>query len=347
MNKSDAQRRADRIRAFREELRELEGEGALELTAEQRGRLDAHLESLLGGLAERYDVDVTDAAKRISWGMRIASTIAGLALCAAVVLFFYRIWDRLPLPAQIAVLVLTPAAAVAAMEFASRRERTYYYTALLGIIAFAAAVFNLNALGGMFNMTPSPNAFLVWAAFGLALAYAYRLKLLLAAGIMCGMFFIAMTLMSWTGLFWAAVDARVETVIAAGGLGIAVPSIFRHRTLEEFRWVYRYTGLCAVLLALFVLSLNGRSSFLALEPRTVEIVAQLAGMAAAALAIWRGVLARSPSIVNTAAAFFAVYLYTRLFQWWWDWMPKYLFFLIIGAISLALLYCFQRMRRRA
>src|SRR5574340_113599 len=345
--KGDAQRRADRIRAFRDEMSELEREGALQLTAEQQSRLDSHLDTLLAGFAERYDVDVTDTAKRISWGMRIASTSAGLALCAAVVLFFYRIWGALSLPAQITILMTAPVILVAAMEFTSRRERTYYYTALLGMIAFAAAVFNLNALGGMFNMTPSPHAFLVWGVFGLALAYAYRLKLLLAAGVVCGILYAAMTILAWTGLYWAAVDVRPETVVAGGVLAVAVPSILKHAAFEEFRWIYRYTGLWAIFLALFMLSMNGRSSYLPLEPHTVEIIAQIAGMAVAALAIWRGVLGRSTSIVNTAAAFFAVYLYRRLFQWWWDWMPKYLFFLIIGVVLLGLLYFFQRLRRRA
>jgi uncharacterized membrane protein len=60
----------------------------------------------------------------------------------------------------------------------------------------------------------------------------------------------------------------------------------------------------------------------------------------------RGVRRQMPSIVNLGAAFFALYLYIRLFQWWWDWMPKYLFFLIIGLISLGLLYVFQRLRKR-
>jgi predicted RND superfamily exporter protein len=33
-------------------------------------------------------------------------------------------------------------------------------------------------------------------------------------------------------------------------------------------------------------------------------------------------------------------------DWWWDWMPKYLFFLVIGLISVALLVVFKRLRAR-
>ena len=74
MDKVAAQLRADRIRAFREELAELEREGALTLDAGQRATLDSHLQRTLAALAERFDVDTTESQKQISWGMRIAST---------------------------------------------------------------------------------------------------------------------------------------------------------------------------------------------------------------------------------------------------------------------------------
>ena len=86
-SKREAQRRVDRIRAFREELAALRREGVVVLDAEQQARLDEHLQQTLAALATRFDVDTTESQKQISWGMRIASTIAGLALCTAVVLF--------------------------------------------------------------------------------------------------------------------------------------------------------------------------------------------------------------------------------------------------------------------
>jgi uncharacterized membrane protein len=343
--KREAQRRVDRIRAFRDEIEQLRVEGGLELTAEQRQRLDSHLDATLQSLATRFDVDTTDSEKRISWGMRIASTIAGLALCAAAVLFFYRIWGLLAVPLQVGVLAAAPPACVVAMNYSSRRERTLYYTALLGILAFASAVLNLNALGAMFNVQPSPLAFLVWAVFGLGLAYAYGLRLLLAAGLVCAMAFFAMIVVQFSGLYWAAID-RVEAVVAAGALAAAFPSAVPHRKRDEFPWVYRVAGLSAVFFAILIGSLNGTMTYLPFSRRNVEIGFQLAGLAVAALAMERGVRRQMPSIVNLGAAFFALYLYIRLFQWWWDWMPKYLFFLIIGLISLGLLYVFQRLRKR-
>jgi hypothetical protein len=36
----------------------------------------------------------------------------------------------------------------------------------------------------------------------------------------------------------------------------------------------------------------------------------------------------------------------KFVDWWWDWMPKYLFFLIVGLTALALLWAFRRLRAR-
>src|SRR5690606_24545972 len=102
-------------------------------------------------LQKEFDVDTTERLRQISWGMRIASTAAGFALCLAICLFFYRIWGALAIPAQVLLLILAPVVAVGAMEFSCRRERTPYYTTLFGIIAFAAAVLNLTAMGRIFN----------------------------------------------------------------------------------------------------------------------------------------------------------------------------------------------------
>ncbi len=44
------------------------------------------------------------------------------------------------------------------------------------------------------------------------------------------------------------------------------------------------------------------------------------------------------------AAFFAIFLITRFVAWWWEWMPKYLFFFLVRAIALGLLTAFRRLR---
>jgi hypothetical protein len=342
----EAQQRADRIRAFRAELAELEREGALTLDPAQSSALESHLQRTLTALAERFDIDSTESQKQISWGMRIASTLGGLALCAAVVLFFYRFWGVLGIPGQVGVLAATPLLMLAATEFASRRERTPYYTSLFALVAFGAFVLNLNVLGSIFNLTPSPNGLLAWGIFALLPAYAYRLRLPLAAGLVCLVSYTAARFSWWWGGQWQSFGEKPENFLLAGLVLIAVPAFRFHRRYAEFDWLYRTFGLLTVFTAILILSESGALSYLPVRASAIEKVYQVAGFATASFAIWMGIRARLAHVANLAAAFFVILLYLRCFHWWWDWMPGYVFFLIIGLISIGLLALFRKLRTR-
>ena len=81
-NKIGAQEAADRIRILREELASEQVQAVLALTPDQRTRFDEWARTALAALAQQFDVDTTVSQKRVSWGMRIASTLGGLAICA-------------------------------------------------------------------------------------------------------------------------------------------------------------------------------------------------------------------------------------------------------------------------
>ena len=51
-------------------------------------------------------------------------------------------------------------------------------------------------------------------------------------------------------------------------------------------------------------------------------------------------------MVNTGTAFFTLFLFFRLIDWWWDAIPKYVFFLLIGAVAIGLVAVFKRLRSR-
>jgi uncharacterized membrane protein len=345
-NKVEAQHRADRIRLFRDELDQIERDGVLGLTPEQRARLDAYLDRTLADLARRFDIDTTETQRQVSWGMRIASTIGALALGAAVYLFFYRFWGFLSTTLQVVILVVTPVVLVLAARATARRERTLYFTALLSLVAFAAFILNLNVLASIFNVTPAPTAFLVWAAFALMLAYEYRLRLLLTAGLVSAVIFAAAVTAAAAGIHWEAFAENPENVIPAGLLVFGAPRMLRHREFTEFPPIYRLLGLVVVFLAVFLLSIHGEPSYLFLQPRHVESFYQAAGLASAALAVWTGVKWRLDEVAIVGIGFFILFLYARFVDWWWEWMPKYLFFLVVGLISIALLVLLQRLRRR-
>ena len=344
--KSAAQQRVDRIRAFRRELEQLTAEGAIELAAEQRERLDRHLAATLAALARDYDVDTTESQKQISWGMRIASALGGLALCAAVVLFFYRFWGVLPTWVQVALLVATPILLAFAADRVARRERTLYYTMLLSLVAFAAFVLDLNVLAAIFNVTPTPKGLLAWSAFALLLAYRHGLRFLLAAGLVCAIGWFAAVLTAATGYYWAAFMERPETVAIAGLLAFVMPWRVPHPRRSEFPGVYALVGLLGMFIPVLLLANFGPGSYLPFADRTIEILYQLTGMAGGAGVIWWGIRTQVAGIVNLGAVFFALFLFVRLFHWWWDWKPKYLFFLILGAIAIALVALFKRLRAK-
>jgi uncharacterized membrane protein len=65
-----------------------------------------------------------------------------------------------------------------------------------------------------------------------------------------------------------------------------------------------------------------------------------------AAAIWLGIARGWTGVVNTASAFFVLFLYFRLYHWLWDLMPKFAFFAVIGAIAIVLVIAFKRVRGR-
>ena len=345
-NKREAQRRVDRISDLREYLAELARDGVLELSAEQRARLDQHFDQTLADLTGRYDVDITESQRQLSLGMRIISALGGLALCAAVFLFFYRFWGLVTTPVQVAILVLMPIALLAATEFAAAREKTLYYAGLLGVVAFASFILNLTVLGAIFNVTPSHRAFLAWCAFALILAYQFGLRLPLAAGLLCFMAYLAATVASWRGCHWFSFGERPENFFPAGLILIAAaPSNF-HRKLPDFPAVYRAIGLLAIFIPCLILANSGGLSYFPLKEKPIEVAYELAGFASASLTIWWGISRRVSVMVNLGAGAFTVFLFNRLVAWWWDWLPRYLFFLLIGLIALGLLTVFRKLRSR-
>jgi uncharacterized membrane protein len=63
-------------------------------------------------------------------------------------------------------------------------------------------------------------------------------------------------------------------------------------------------------------------------------------------AVWGGVRRGHEETTYLGAAFFLLFLNCRLADWLWDWLPKYLFFLMVGVISLGLMLVFRRVRQR-
>jgi uncharacterized membrane protein len=343
LNKDEAQKRADRIRAFRAELAEAEKDQVLALAPDQRARLIAYHDKLLRDFAGAFDVDTTGEQKQLSMGMRIVSFLGAAAISAAVFFFFYRFWGLLGIPMQVAILVLAPILATLGVEFAARKERTLYFAAIIGLVAFACFVLDLSMLGQIFSIAPTQNAFLVWSAFAFILAYTYGIRILQVAGIISLLGYLAATMGAWHGCYWLNFGERPEN-IALAGLVIFGLSYLPHKMHTEFPPYYRVFGLLATLTAILVLGHWGRASYLPFSGRTIEHAYQVLGFVGAGFTAWMGIRFHWPGTTNLGSTYFAIFLYTKFFDWWWELMPKYLFFLIIGLVAILLLLVLKRLR---
>ena len=341
---SQAQHRADEIRVFRAELGRLEEDGALVLTEEQRRAVGEYHGRLLAELARQFDIDRDAQSKQLSLGMRIASFLGAVALSAAAYFFFYRFWGSLPTVAQVALLAAAPLVAVAGMEVAARRERTLYVTGILGLVAVACFILDLNVLGAIFNVTPSPDAFLAWAVFASLLAYAYGLQLLLVAAIVGFTVFFSSRVATALHCPWDAFGQRPENLFLPALLLLLASAIVPSRGLPRFPLLYRASGLLVLFLALFVVANWGWASYLPWPAATVEVVYQLTSLALLVAAIVVGGRRGWREVEVVGTVFLVLFLFARFFDWWWDWMPRWLFFLVIGALAVAMLLALRRLR---
>jgi len=343
MNKEQAQQRADRVRAFRDELDQLEREQVITLSSDQRDRLRAYHGGLLRDLAATFDVDTSGEQKQLSWGMRIVSFLGAAAISAAVFFFFYRFWGLLTTPVQVALLIAAPVSATLGIELAARRERTLYIAAIVGLVAFACFVLDLSMIGQIFSITPTQNAFLVWSGFAFLLAYTYGIRILQVAGIIALSGYLAATAGTWAGCYWLSFGERPENFIASGLVLFGI-SFIPHGRREEFPPYYRIFGLLQIFIAVLILADWGRVSYLALPAATVEYLYQVIGFVCSGLAIWLGIRRHWPGVTNLGSTFFTIFLYTKFYDWWWTWMPKYLFFLVVGLVAVLLLLVLKRLR---
>jgi len=343
-NRTEAQQRADDIRVFSVELQRLENEGVLRLEETQRSSVNAHHQALLAQFAQDFDIDRDAGAKQLSLGMRVASLLGALALAASVFFLFYQFWGWFSPRVQVAILIGAAFGTFLGTVWIQQRDSSGYFAKLAAMVAFACFVLNVVMLGQIFNITPSDKALLPWAAFALLLAYAFDLRLLLVAGILCLIAFVAARVGTWSGMYWIHFGERPENFFPAAVALFFVPQWIDHRRFAGFAQTYRVFALLALFLPMLVLANWGQLSYLNLEPGIVKGLYQTLGFAGTAAAIWIGARRHWNEVVNTSVTLFVIFLYTKLFDWWWEIMPKYLFFLVLGLMAVLLLFVFRRLR---
>ena len=338
------QLRVSAIVAFREELARLEAEGVIALDPSTRERIRAHHDATLLALAASGDVDLTAAAARLSAGMRVATLLGTIALSAAYGFFVSSHWGALALPLQLALVTLPPLLLVPLVHVSAARERSGYVAALIAAVAVIAFAVNLGTLGQLFNLPDSRCALLAVGTFAMLLAYGYGLTLPLIIGIggVGGWL--------WTlgaiplGLWWRDGFSVIEPLLLVGLLALAVPSWIRGPV--KFAPWWRGVGATALVAGLLMATTEGSLSvFAASDPRAIELGYKLLGaVALPALVMW-GIRRDQRLVMQIGSAGAVLYLYMRLVDWFWDLVPKWLFFLLVGALALVILLVLRRLRR--
>lgn len=343
-SRHEAQQRADQIRVFQEEMDILEREGVVALSTEQRRQIAEYHRRLLNQYARSFDIDRDERASQLSLGMRIASLFGALALSTSVFFLFYQFWGWLSTVTQVLILIAAPLFMLGLTIFIQRKDFSGYFAKLAALVTCACFVLNITMLGQIFNITPSDKALLPWAALAFLLAYACDLGLLLVAGILCMIAYVAARTGTWSGMYWLSFGERPENFFPAGAILLAIPQLIHHRRFAGFPSLYRIFGLLTIFLPMLVLGNWGNASYLDWDPDFIEGCYQVLGFACSSFAVWYGVRRQWPEVINTGVTFFIIFLYTKIFDWWWESMPKYLFFLVLGLVSVLFLVVLKRLR---
>jgi hypothetical protein len=346
-HKAQAQRRAEQVAAFNAELAELEREGLLQLPPDQRSRIAAYHQGLLQQLRAQFDIDLSSGARHLSMGMQAVSFLGAWALAASVFFLFRQYWGYLPTFSQVGVLVAGSLATLGLTWLLHHRDRTGYFAKLAALIAFTCFALNIVLLGHLFNITPTPNAFLLFTLYAGLLAYALNVRLLLAVAMVCLFCFVGAKFATWGGAYWVSMGERPENFLLLAVLLFWLPSVIGQERHEGFATIYRQLSMAVFFLALLVLSNWGEVSYLPWQRDFIEGFYQLLGFAASAGVIWLGVRLGWPKVMAAGNVYFFLFLFTKFFDWWWDWLPKFLFFFLIGLTALLALLIFSRLRRVA
>lgn len=344
LTKTEAQKRTDLIHVFQHELAHLESEKVVTLTDEQRSDIERYHQSELENFAALFDIDRTRQEKQLSLGMRIASFLGALALAASVFFLFYQFWGLMSVVSQVSILILAPLGGFMATVLIFNRDASGYFVKLAAMVTFACFVLNISMLGQIFNITPSDKALIVWAAFAFLLAYAFDMRLLLAAGIICLTAFLSARVGTWSGMYWLHFGERPENFLPAAILLMLFPQYVNHAGFTGFEKLYRIFALLIWFIPILILANWGSVSYLNADWNIIEGAYQLAGFVLSGLVIWLGIRKDWVEVMNTGTVFFVIFLYTKFFDWWWETMPKYWFFLVLGLTALLILFIFKRLR---
>lgn len=331
------------MEAFAHELARLEAAGALHLDDAQRAAIAANQQAQLAEWRERFDIDVGQRQRQLSWGVKLAAFCAALALGMGVFLLLWRLWRQMDEAGQVLLPLLAAVAFTVACGVCAAREKGGHFARLFGALASVCFWLDVALLARMFNMPAAPGFFLLLGCFALALVLACGARLLLAAGLGALAVFVAAHCLQFAGWWWSAFSQRPEAFLPAAWLLAALAWALQRRG-SELAGTARVMALLVWFVPALWVGFSGEQSFLPFAAGAVEALWQaLAGASTVALAAL-GVRRGWAETVRLSVFFGALLPIIKFFEWWWDALPKELFFLLIGLIAVLAVLLLRRLR---
>ncbi|MEA2100054.1 MAG: DUF2157 domain-containing protein [Campylobacterota bacterium] len=342
-SKNDAQKRVDQINQFQLELKIIEEENIITLEKTQLIDIKTYHEKLTSQLLSTYDIDLNSQNKQLSLGMKIASFIGAVGLSASLYLLFYQFWGIFSINTQLFISISTPIIALSITMIISLKEKTSYFSKIFALITFVTFVINLSVLGHIFNIAPSPQVMLTLSVFAFLLAYAVNTRLLLSFGILSFLAYFSAQIGTYNGTYWLRFGERPENFLPISLLLFSISFISNNR-YSDFNIIYRVYGILVFFIPVLILSNWGYISYMEFNKDYIEIFYQLIGFTVSILIIYLGIKKNLVELINGGIIFFTLFLFTKFFDWCWDWMPKYIFFLLIGLSAILMMFLFKKTR---
>ena len=231
------------------------------------------------------------------------------------------------------------------------RSRLVLFLALAGVVAWFGAEVGY-CWGGYWLYLGRPFHFIGVGASMLAVGglHAWRgRREFAAAWALVGLLLVYLSTLILS-IFDVQKHVRLDTAAAGAVVWVlfAAPYVLAlaAATVIHLRWQRTTLTDPPVVVVLFVLVLMTLASVIAITHQSRELWFIVLLTVLTSAGIYLGIAWESPVFLNTSLVFFVVNLYTRFYEYFWDAMPKSLFFIVGGAALILGGIWVERMRRR-
>lgn len=336
--------RARRVLAWRDEEAALAAEGVVSADDTTLRAIRAHHDALLAGYAATGTVDLSREEERLSAGMRLATLLGAAALSVAWAMLASSLWNDLAPAAKLALVWVPALALLPATSFAALREPSGYIANIVGTVGTIAMAVAGFATFDMYEIDSPRVPFLLFGAYGLFVAYRYRLVLpLLVAIVGAGAFVWSLEAM----MLRSPVNDTFEHLepLMFVGLGAYLVGALRQSDPPAFSLVWRLAGIVAMVFPLLLLGVTTDGSWFG-SGHTAELIYQLVGLLAFVAMVVLGLKRDDVILARGGATALVLFLFFRMVDWFWEAIPDWLFFLLMGGLAFGVLLVLRAVRER-